>query len=106
MDEKSKDVEGLVNGKTKARLSHSDLERYYKFMCFYSDGEYSVNAVRHIVEKINREKGDILEIWHGQKVEKPERIYVFMVTQVDDRLKHAASNREHLFDFVKMGDSL
>lgn len=44
------DINGLIYGKMKAKLTQQDLTEYYKFMGFYSDGDYSINAVHSIVK--------------------------------------------------------
>lgn len=75
-----KDINGLIYGKMKAKLTQQDLTEYYKFMGFYSDGDYSINAVHSIVKSLNREFGGIIELWHGQEDISKEKIYVFMVS--------------------------
>ena len=75
-----KDITGLINGKNSSGLSQLEMREFFKFMCFYSDGSYSIEAIRSMVKNENTRYNEMLEIWSGQEKLNIDKIYVFMVT--------------------------
>lgn len=71
-----KDFKGLIEGKSKSNIN---LSNYYKFMCFYSNGDNSIAAVRSIVNKLNMTMDNKIVVWAGQETLDFDKIYVFMV---------------------------
>jgi hypothetical protein len=78
-----KDIEALINGKSKSSIKESDLDCYYKFLCLYCNNNRTVNAARQFVSLSNKEYGNRLEFWSGQEALDKEKIYVFYVVSED-----------------------
>lgn len=58
-----KDINGLINGKSKSQLSSFDLKDYYKFMCFYNSGLNSIDAIEVLLERLSKEMNFEIKIY-------------------------------------------
>lgn len=76
-----KDVNCLLNGKTKSTIVPSELGGYYKFLCMYCNDQKTLEAIHHFVSLINSKNQDCVELWNGQSILQKNRIYLLLVKE-------------------------
>ncbi len=76
-----KDVNCLLNGKTKSTIAPSELGGYYKFLCMYCNDQKTLAAIHHFVSLFNSKNQDCVELWNGQSILKKNRIYLLLVKE-------------------------
>lgn len=74
-----KDINSLINGKSKSSINKSKLENYYKFMSFYGTSSFVIKAVNNLIFKINKDLRDRIIIYKdGMSIEK-NNIYCLFI---------------------------
>ncbi len=77
----AKDVNCLLNGKTKSTIHPSELNGYYKFLCMYCNDQKTLTAIHHFVSLFNTKHQDCIELWNDQSVLQKNRIYLLLVKE-------------------------
>ncbi len=72
----AKDIEGLLEGKNKAKISVSD---YYKFLVIYDLGEAVRNATSHFLQNLNKRFSNRVRILSSDQVLDKEHVFVVFI---------------------------
>lgn len=85
-DQIVKDFNSLINGKTKSSLNKSQLDSYYKFMCFYGTSSSSLEAVNNLISKIYKDLRDRIVIYKdGMNINKKNIYCLFIDFEENDK---------------------
>lgn len=76
-----KDINCLLNGKTKSAVAPAELCECYKFLCMYCNDQKTLTAIHHFVSLFNSKNQDCLELWNGQSILQKNRIYLLLVKE-------------------------
>lgn len=81
MNQLIKDVNYLLNGKTKSSIDPSALGGYYKFLCMYCNNQKTLSAIHHFAALVNSKNQGCIELWNGQSILQKNRIYLLLVKE-------------------------
>ena len=79
VEQLTKDITSLIDGKSKSHIKSSRIQDYYKFLCLYCKDEKTQKAMRKFVSNCEKKNKRKLEFWGGQEPLDKGIVYILFV---------------------------